>query len=215
MGVAIDTYGHQGINPSFKAYVEGAVWPKKSTIKKFITATASNTFVLKPYVAPDKLDFLDGLFPQEKPVPTTQLQSEYAPLGLIISFVRNHLKVPYSSKLADRLDYLHEASIEEAPEQSPISVDSLQGFINFLKKEQNLGEPDVVLSYEGNIRAEWHKSRREHFAVEFLPDCQVRYVIFSSDPDYPSRTNRVSGLVSAETLMKKAEPFNVLSWATR
>ena len=108
---------------------------------------------------------------------------------------------------------MREVCIEEAPEQTPISTQSLQGFILFLQREKNLAEPDIVTTYTGNIRAEWHRSRKEHFAVEFLPNGQVRYVVFSTDPNYPSRTDRTSGVVSAETLMDKVRPFNVLYWS--
>lgn len=131
----------------------------------------------------------------------------------LISFVRNHVQLPYSADLAKRLEYLRVASIEEYPEQAPMSIDSLQCFLSFVKREPNLTEPDLVLTYAGNIRAEWHKSRKEHFAVEFLPNGQVHYVVFTRDPDHPTRTDRTSGLVSAATLMQKVKPFDVLSWA--
>jgi hypothetical protein len=130
----------------------------------------------------------------------------------LISYIRNHLRSIYASDLANQLDYLREASIEEAPEQSPISAASLQGFISFMQIEGDLAKPDLVLTYTGNIRAEWHKSRKEHFAAEFLPTGQVRYVVFASDPSHPSRTDRTQGLVSADSLLDKVKPFNVLSW---
>ena len=131
----------------------------------------------------------------------------------LISFIRNHLRLAHASNIASRLEYLRETCIEEAPEQAPISVQSLQGFIFFLQRESNLAEPDIVITYAGNIRAEWHRSRKEHFAVEFLPTGQVRYVVFSSDLNHPSRTDRTFGVVSAESLMGKVSPFNVLSWS--
>ncbi len=131
----------------------------------------------------------------------------------LISFIRNHLWLAYSGNLANRLDYLRKASIEEAPEQAPISVNSLQSFVSFVEREPGLAEPEVVLTYAGNIRAEWYKSRREQFSVEFLPNGQVRYAVFARDPIHPRRTDRASGLVSADTLTEKVMPFNVLSWA--
>ena len=143
--------------------------------------------------------------------------SSYFPASVrtpdLISFVRNHVRLAYSGSLANRLEYLREVSIEEAPEQAPISVSSLQSFISFITSEPRLVEPDLVLTYSGNIRAEWHKSRKEHFSVEFLPNGQVRYVVFARDPDHATRTDRASGLVSAETVMAKVKPFNVLTWA--
>jgi len=131
----------------------------------------------------------------------------------LISFVRNHLNVPYADELANRLDYLLKASIEEAPEQDPISQESLCGFIKFLDMVPNLVEPDVVLSLTGNICAEWYRSPREFFSVEFLPTGQTHYVVFSRDSEYPSQTDRASGVVSANSLLTKVKHFNVLSWA--
>jgi hypothetical protein len=147
----------------------------------------------------------------------TQPQSNYETTNVtisdLISFVRNHVPLTYSASLANRLEYLREASIEEAPEQASISENSLQAFVSFITGEPRLSEPDVVLTYTGNIRAEWHKSRKEHFAVEFLPNGQVRYVVFSRDPVHAKRTDRASGQASAETLMAKVKPFHVLAWA--
>lgn len=156
-------------------------------------------------------------FPDKLTSPPQSHTSEYTATHTttadLISFVRNHLKSVYASELASQLEYLREASIEEAPEQSPISAASLQGFITFIQENNGLAEPDIVLTYTGNIRAEWHKSRKEHFAAEFLPNGQVRHVVFSRDPSRPSRTDRTQGLVSADTLLEKVKPFNVLSWA--
>ena len=146
-----------------------------------------------------------------------QQPSSYFPASAttsdLVSFVRNHVRLEYSASLANRLDNLREASIEEAPEQAPISVNSLQSFVSFIAREATLAQPEVVLTYTGNIRAEWHKSRKEHFSVEFLPNGQVRYVVFTRDPNYATRIDRATGLVSAETLMDKVKPFNVLAWA--
>jgi hypothetical protein len=146
-----------------------------------------------------------------------QQPSSYFPAGAttsdLISFIRNHVRLAYSGSLANRLDYLREASIEEAPEQAPISVNSLQSFVSFIAREPRLAEPEVVLTYTGNTRAEWHESRKEHFSVEFLSNGQVRYVVFARDPNHATRTDRAFGLVSAETLMAKVSPFNVLAWA--
>ena len=133
-------------------------------------------------------------------------------LSSLISFVRNHVRLGYSEALASRLSYLHEASIDEAPDQAPISVDSLQCFISFIDGKTELKEPDVVLTYSGNIRAEWYRSRKEHLGVEFLPTGQVRYVVFARDPNHSTRIDRSSGWVAAESLMEKISPFNVLAW---
>jgi hypothetical protein len=90
--------------------------------------------------------------------PTSSYFPASATTSDLISFVRNHLPLAYSGSLANRLESLREASIEEAPEQVPISVSSLQSFVSFIMREPRLVEPDLFLTYPGNIRAEWHKS---------------------------------------------------------
>ena len=71
-----------------------------------------------------------------------------------------------------------------------------------------------MFSPAGNICAEWHKSRKEHFVIEFLPTGHVRYVVFAPDPKHHSSTDRASGIVYADSLMEKVKPFNVFSWIT-
>lgn len=179
--------------------------------------TAGFDDVMSPRLAKELSEVTVRLKAAAKKSDVLQEPSSYFPTSAttsdLISYVRNHVRLAYSGSLANRLEYLRGASIEEAPEQAPISVSSLQSFVSFITREPRLAEPDLVLTYSGNIRAEWHKSRKEHFSVEFLPNGQVRYVVFTRDPDHATRTDRTSGLVSAETVMAKIKPFNVLAWA--
>lgn len=157
-----------------------------------------------------------GYFIQNMTTITQQLSGHIVTgitLSGLLSYIRNHVYLPYSASLANRLEYLQEEGVGEAPQQAPISVNSVQSLVTFITKENNLTEPGLVSTYAGNIRAEWRKSRKEHFAVEFLPNGQVHYVVFSSDVTHKKRIDRTSGIVYAETLMSKIRPFNVLSWA--
>ncbi len=151
-------------------------------------------------------------------IASTDTESQYSTPVVssteLIMFIRNHIDAPFSASIANRLEYLLSASVREGEGQVVLSSDSLRGFISLIQKETNLVEPDLVLSFSGNIRAEWRRSRKEHFAAEFLPDGQVRYVVFSYDEEHISRIDRVTGLVSVGSLMRKVEPFRVLSWAT-
>lgn len=165
----------------------------------------------------EKLDIGSFLIKKEPLLNTSSpsiCETKSPSVSELVSFIKNHLKTPYALSMANRLDTLIEACFDEAPEQAPISPNSLAGFIDFIQSTANLAEPEIVFSPAGNICAEWHKSRKEHFALEFLPTGHVRYVVFAPDPKHPSTTDRASGIVYADSLMEKVKPFNVLSWIT-
>ncbi len=133
----------------------------------------------------------------------------------LISNVITQLKVPFARRLAKRLDYLVEASREEYPHQAPMVPESLRDFINYLQSIPNVRYPSVVLTTNGNIRLEWRKARNHHFAVEFLGDGNVRFVVFAQDPKHPERTTRVSGLTSADSLLSIVQPYGVFDWVSK
>jgi hypothetical protein len=122
-------------------------------------------------------------------------------------------RIPFAERLANRLEYLVEASQEEYPYQSPISSESLRWFVYLLISTPNLVYPDVVLSPSGNIRVEWHAARNRHFAIEFSPDGNARFVVFAPDSKHPMKTSRFSGIVSVEALIETVRPYGVLKWS--
>ena len=130
----------------------------------------------------------------------------------LIAAVRTESRLPFSNQLAERLEELVEISQEEFPEQAPVSGRSLSDFTEFLCSVPDISEPDVILTYDGNIRAEWTKSSNKHFAVEFLGDSQTRFVVFSPDPRKSHITNRVSGLSTLTSLLENVAPYSVLNW---
>ena len=132
----------------------------------------------------------------------------------LIEDVGDQLDVPFALNLAKRLNFLVEASREEYPDQEPISPQSLQDFVNFLQESDNLACPEVVLTPNGNIRSQWKKSRNQHFAVEYLGNRNVRFVVFAPDQNYPDKITRVSGQTSLDSLMNHVIQFGVLSWST-
>ncbi|MDH3379610.1 MAG: hypothetical protein OEQ39_22010 [Gammaproteobacteria bacterium] len=116
-------------------------------------------------------------------------------------------------KIAARIEELNSLSHIEGDEQSPMSTLSLQNFISFISQELRLTSPGIALSYNGNIRAEWRKSRRQHFAVEFLPTGRVQFVVFAPDSTNPKSVDRFSGTSSAQILMSKVHSLGVGDWA--
>jgi hypothetical protein len=110
-------------------------------------------------------------------------------------------------KLSARLIDLHKLSRDEYPEQEYPVLASVLDLIIFLTRNQELAFPSVVLTPSGNVRAEWNRRRGEHFALAFLGDNIVQYVIFA--PDFET----TSGLASLDSIMQIAEPYGVLRWA--
>jgi hypothetical protein len=133
--------------------------------------------------------------------------------GLIDRF-RKHPKIGFAERIATRLDYLLEVSREEQPEQAPPSAESLNGFLAFLAKNPGLAYPNLVLTPNGNVRAEWTRSHNEHFAIEFFEDENVRFVIFAPDPNQTYKTSRVSGTATTESVMGLAEYYRVSPWVS-
>lgn len=145
---------------------------------------------------------------------TSQTVKPHKSVVELIGDVRDQLDVPFVFNLAKRLDFLVEASQEEYPDQEPISPQSLQDFVNFLLEPNNLSCPEVVLTPNGNIRSQWKKSRNQHFAVEYLGNRNVRFVVFAPDQNDLDKITRVSGQTSLDSLIDNVKPYGVLSWST-
>jgi hypothetical protein len=132
----------------------------------------------------------------------------------IVKFL-NQTNMLFSKRLAKRIQFLFEASKEEYPNEGTISPESLKNFVSFLQSFPNLKYPDVVLSPDKNICTQWRIAPNRHFSVEFLTTGDVRFVIFSPDPKHPDKINRMSGIVSVDSLMQTAEPHGILSWCAQ
>ena len=133
----------------------------------------------------------------------------------IIKFLNDQINLTFSKQLANRIQFLIEASKEEYPDEVAILPESLKNFVSFLQSVPNFRYPDVVLSPVKNICTQWRTAPNRHFSVEFLPTGDVRFVIFSPDPMHPDKTNRISGIVSVDSLMRTAQPHGIQSWCSQ
>lgn len=175
------------------------------------------------------------IFPRRKPSVTTQsdfkesiffeLESPFDELekrlnnddkvSEIVLHLRSLLNISYAKRLADRIQFLFNASKEEYPGEVAILPESLRCFVGFLQSAANLKYPDVVLSPSKNICAQWRTGPNKHFAVEFLPTGDAHFVIFTPDPIHPEKTIRMSGIVSVDSLIQTTQPHGVLSWCSQ
>lgn len=119
---------------------------------------------------------------------------------------------PFAQDMGQRLEYLDLTSHEDFPDQAPISPNSLRAFIEFVCSIPKLVYPAIVLTYSGNIRAEWTRTQDKHFAVEFLDTNQVRFVVFAPDPQNPFEVSRASGIASIDSVLTLVHPYKVSSW---
>ena len=129
----------------------------------------------------------------------------------VINDIRLNQSFPFSSRLADRIEFLVEAG--EAPEEQPLALGSLKYFLRFLESISNLAYPDIMLSTHGNLRVQWTKSRKEHFVAEFLPTGDVRFVVFTQNKKHADKVTRVFGSATTDMLLDAVGNYDVLEWA--
>ena len=100
-------------------------------------------------------------------------------------------------RLEPRIEELFHAALEEEPEgQLPLSERSLRGLYGFLNEmiDRDLClVPSLVLTYEGEIRAEWRSSPDHRLALEFVNSTDLKFVFFYPKPSFPEKTLRTSG----------------------
>ncbi len=102
-------------------------------------------------------------------------------------------------RIGPRITELGKAALEEESEgqgQLPLSDDSYRGLINFLKQVFDSGLdliPCLVLTYEGNIIAEWRSSPDKMLSVEFVDPTFLKFVFFHPCAGLPDKVSRVSG----------------------
>jgi hypothetical protein len=121
--------------------------------------------------------------------------------------------LPYRERLARRLDFLLGALEEEEETWAEDSPDSLRQMLLFLQAVPDFRCPTVTVTPAATFRAEWNAGQNRHLAIDFLPDGQVRFVVFSPDPLHPDRVQRVSGIVSRADVMRAIEPYKIYRWA--
>ncbi|MCC2652634.1 MAG: hypothetical protein K0Q60_2797 [Microvirga sp.] len=116
--------------------------------------------------------------------------------------------------LAERLDFLMSALEEEGEIWADDSPHSLRQMLLFLRAKPELRCPMVTITPSRTFRAQWQAGGNRHLALDFLPDGQVRFVVFSPDPRHPDRVQRVSGIVGRMDVIRAVEPYKVLRWMT-
>lgn len=112
--------------------------------------------------------------------------------------------------IADRIEALDDYADDEGVETN---LESLQLLFKFLLENSSLQTPSIVITNRGNYRGQWKKARNKHFAIEFFPDSDVKYVCFRINPADPEKISRSSGMTTVDDVLPSVmEPTGSLEW---
>ncbi|MCG8448782.1 MAG: hypothetical protein MI725_04270 [Pirellulales bacterium] len=142
-----------------------------------------------------------------------ELRSPEGQIRRQVEILRTSRALSYHERLARRLEFLLDAMKDEGDDWNEGSAESLRLMLLFLESEPDFVYPTVSVTPGATFRVQWSVDASEHFAVDFLPNGQVRYVVFCPDPRRPGDVQRISGITSRQNLMHVVEPFKVRRWA--
>ena len=114
-----------------------------------------------------------------------------------ISNLYEALEYNQAERLMERIKFL--ASPPNDPDDESLSYGSLVHFVNFIKSHSPQ-YPDIVLTPNGLLRAEWYQDETHHFIVEFESDGYVRYLSFIRSKKDPNKIERSLGYIPTERL---------------
>lgn len=189
------------------------VWNRRNRLSPKPRKVPENTFFLTA-VSQEGLKALIRPW-TEKEDPFTQvdlLDSEEDMAQEIIYRIKTTPSVSYREKLANRLLTLFNDAKEEDPSSPGITVGSLRSFYNFFQLHPNLKYPAISLMPEDNIYASWRSEQNRLFSVHFLPNGDIRFVIFKPNERHPDKQMRISGTATTDILMETVTPYGVWDW---
>lgn len=155
-----------------------------------------------------------SLWPENKD-PFTQkdlLNNEEDQVQELIFQIKNSVSIAYRESLANRFLVLFRDAKEEDSTSIGISVGSLRKFYNFIRLHADLKNPTISLTPDYNIYASWRGEHNRLLSVHFLPNGDVRFVIFKPNNRHPERKIRLSGAATTDTLMGTIIPNSVSDW---
>jgi hypothetical protein len=129
----------------------------------------------------------------------------------LIHQIRKSSFVSNQESLANQLITLFNFAKEERPTSPGIAVNSLSSFYNFLKLYAIRMTPSLSLSPDHNIYASWREENRI-FSAHFLPDGDIRFVLFKTNNRHPERKIRVTGTATNDTLTETVAPESLIGW---
>jgi hypothetical protein len=153
----------------------------------------------------------------EKKDPYTQadlLISEEEQVQELIYKIRKSFVISNRESMANRLLTLFNDAKEEDSTSPGITVSSLRNFYSFLllTLRTNLKYPAISLTPDNDIYVSWRNGQNQVFSVHFLPNEDVRFVIFKPNDRHPERTIRLSGTTTTDTIIETVDSYGVWDW---
>jgi len=166
------------------------------------TTSTTARFKNNAFVDQDGFEILI-IDPQESRDSLTQenlLNSKEDQVQELIFRIKTSRLIPLRENLANRLLALYYDAKEEDPECVGIVSESLRSFNDFLHLYTNIKCPTVSLTPDNNIYASWRLEHNRVFSIHFLPNADVRFVMFKPNEKHPERKIRISGSATIDTL---------------
>ena len=117
--------------------------------------------------------------------------------------IAEEVREAYSSRIEELRGYALEDEIE-------IREESERDFWEFVTAVPLADEGELVVLYNGNLRAVWQDDSGNHVGLQFLGDSSVEYVIFK----HWQRSNsvdRVAGIDSLSDVRQRIADFDLTS----
>jgi hypothetical protein len=140
------------------------------------------------------------------------LNSEEDQVQELIFRIKTSRSIAYRESLANRLLALFNDAKEEDSDCVGIAAESLRNFISFIHFHTNLKSPTISLTPDYSIYASWRDEQNRLFSIHFLPDADVRFVIFKPNDRHPERKIRISGVATTDVLMETVTPCGIGDW---
>jgi len=199
------------VRPDKFATSEVSRWPdyKISELQRRARNTPSTSSSL--FSVRDEAIFRPSMGEFEK---LDNLRTPEGQIKQIIRRVRITSRLSYRERLSNRLEFLLDAMKDEAEEWRKDSPESLRQMLLFLGTVPHFRYPPITITPSATFRIQWAAVRNRHFAADFLPDGQVKFVVFCPDPHHSNRVQRLSGITSRENLIDVVKPYKVSDWAS-
>ncbi len=116
------------------------------------------------------------------------------------------LSVMGRSAIADRIRQLDQMSDDGGEDEPLIEPASLRALACFLLSERQLVDPEIAVSPNGMLLAEWASAGRGILAMEFLPNDTIRFAAVSAVENAGARS-RIHGEAPKDRTMKAVRDF--------
>lgn len=166
------------------------------------------------FVDQDELDvfIIDSPRNQDPITQENLLNNEEDQVQELIFRIKTSKLILYRKNLANRLLDLYHDAKEEDPECVGISAESLRSFNDFIHLHTNLNLPTISLTPDCNIYASWRDNHNRVFSIHFLPNADVRFVLFKPNEIHLDRKIRISGSATIDTVMETLAPHCLEEW---